>query len=225
MFLIDFDKVLNELMYDAKNPLLFNNGFFLFFFTLFITLYFLFRKSVHARAAVLSFFSLYFFYKASGSYVLLVLLTTLVVYFIGIGLEHSKQIWQRKLLLMLSVIFNLGLLFYFKYTNFFIEIINQWQHQHIQLLHLILPIGISFYTFENLSYTIDIYKQEIKAERHFLHYLLFLSFFPKLVMGPIVRAQDFIPQLKQPYFVSRDDFYYGAYLICSGLFKKLILSD
>jgi D-alanyl-lipoteichoic acid acyltransferase DltB (MBOAT superfamily) len=225
MLLIDWESVLGELAYDPKSPLLFNNGFFLYFFTAFIAIYFMARNSVNVRAAVLSFFSLYFFYKASGIYVLLVILTAIIVYIIGIGLEKSSKKWQRKLLLAGSVLFNLGLLFYFKYTNFFIEIVNQLQHQSFPLLHLILPIGISFYTFENLSYTIDVYKNEIKAERNILHYLLFLSFFPKLVMGPIVRAKDFIPQLKQPYFVSRNDFYYGAYLICSGLFKKIIISD
>ena len=225
MFTIDWQLVTKELMYDPKNPLLFNNGFFVYFFMAFIACYYAVQRSMQWRAVVLSLFSLYFFYKASGWYVSLVILTALVVYGIGIAIESVEVAWKKKLLLMFSVFFNLGLLFYFKYTNFFISIINQLNHQSISPLQLILPIGISFYTFENLSYTIDIYKKEIKAERNIFHYLLFLSFFPKLVMGPIVRAKDFIPQLKKPFLVSHNDFYYGAYLICSGLFKKIILSD
>jgi D-alanyl-lipoteichoic acid acyltransferase DltB (MBOAT superfamily) len=91
-------------------------------------------------------------------------------------------------------VLNLGLLFYFKYTNFFISILNDLQFTRISPLNLLLPIGISFYTFENLSYTIDVYRGHFKPVRSFLDYLFFLSFFPKLVMGPIVRASDFIPR-------------------------------
>ena len=88
-----------------------------------------------------------------------------------------------------------------------------------------LPVGISFYTFENISYTVDVYHRKIEPERTFWNYLLFLSFFPKLIMGPIVRASDFIPQLKKPYVVTERDFTEGFYLIVTGLFKKVVISD
>jgi D-alanyl-lipoteichoic acid acyltransferase DltB (MBOAT superfamily) len=120
---------------------------------------------------------------------------------------------------------NLGLLFYFKYTNFFIELINDFGNGHIQPLHLILPIGISFYTFENLSYTIDVYRHKFKPVQSFLDYCFFLSFFPKLVMGPIVRASDFIPQIRQEINLSKEDVAKGLYLIVGGLFKKVVISD
>jgi D-alanyl-lipoteichoic acid acyltransferase DltB (MBOAT superfamily) len=137
--------------------------------------------------------------------------------------QRSKA--TKKLLLITSITINLGLLCYFKYTNFFINIINNFTSLYLNPLNIILPIGISFYTFENISYTVDVYKNKIKPVRKFSEYLLFLSFFPKLVMGPIVRAADFIPQISKPYYVSQKDFSEGFYMIISGLFKKLIISD
>ncbi|WP_428225098.1 MBOAT family O-acyltransferase [Flavobacterium sp.] len=119
----------------------------------------------------------------------------------------------------------MSLLFYFKYTNFFISLLNDFHLAQIDPVHILLPIGISFYTFENISYAVDVYKGEIKPEKNIANYVLFLSFFPKLVMGPIVRAKDFIPQLKKEYHVSAEDFSKGFYLILSGLIKKLIISD
>jgi D-alanyl-lipoteichoic acid acyltransferase DltB (MBOAT superfamily) len=116
-------------------------------------------------------------------------------------------------------------LFYFKYTNFFIEILNDLELGHFQPLNLILPIGISFYTFENLSYTIDVYRGKFKPVTSFLDYCFFLTFFPKLVMGPIVRASDFIPQIRKDIFVTDNDISRGLYLILGGLFKKVVISD
>jgi D-alanyl-lipoteichoic acid acyltransferase DltB (MBOAT superfamily) len=225
MIPFDIQLILNQLVYDSKNPLLFSSGFFLYFFILFYSLYYLFRNSYKSRAVILSLFSLYFFYKASGSFVVLVLISAIIDFVLSNLIFRQKIFLYKKLLLSLSVVFNLGILFYFKYTNFFIELINTLGTSHFQFLNLILPIGISFYTFENLSYTIDVYKGEIKPEKNIVNYLLFLSFFPKLVMGPIVRAKDFIPQLKKKYFVSQYDFSKGFYLILTGLIKKLIISD
>ncbi len=222
---IDKEALLHQFLYDAKNPLLFNNGFFVLFFTLFITLYYLFRNKNTARSYIVSVFSLYFFYKASGWFVGLVLLSAIVDYIISNAIYSRKKVSSKKWLLALSVLVNLGMLFYFKYTNFFIEFSNQFFATKINPLNILLPVGISFYTFENLSYTIDVYKGEFAPEKKFINYMLFLSFFPKLMMGPIVRAKDFIPQLHKPYEVSRFDFSKGFYLIVSGLVKKLIISD
>ena len=222
---LNWDLLLDQLLYDAKNPLLFNSGFFVYFLFFFIIFYFLFRKNYVHRAFVLTLFSLYFFYKASGSFVLLVIISAIVDYGLSISIYKSNKKAVKKALLILCILFNLGLLFYFKYTNFFIELVNSFSTEKFNPIHLILPIGISFYTFENLSYAIDVYKGEIKPEKSIVNYLLFLAFFPKLVMGPIVRAKDFIPQLKKEYYVSNTDFSKGFYLIISGLIKKLIISD
>ncbi len=221
----DLPAFLNQFLYDPKNPLLFNNGFFIYFFALFITLYFLFRNFNTARAFIVSVFSLYFFYKASGWFVGLVLLSAVADYILSNLIYRQKKMWSKKLLLALSIIVNLGMLFYFKYTNFFLAFSNQFFATHINPLNILLPVGISFYTFENLSYTIDVYRGEFEPEKKFINYLLFLSFFPKLMMGPIVRAKDFIPQLHKPYVINQTDFAKGFYLIVSGLFKKLIISD
>ena len=225
MINIDWNSVQKQLLYDAHNPLLFNNGFFVYFMVAFILFYYLFRKNYKHRAIVLTLFSLYFFYKASGSFVAIVILSAFFNFGISNLIFKAKKKSLKQFFLFWSVIFNLGLLFYFKYTNFFIDLVNNFTVLKFDPLHILLPIGISFFTFENLSYTIDVYRGEIEPEKKIVNYLLFLSFFPKLVMGPIVRASDFIPQLKKEYFVSDSDFSKGFYLIVTGLIKKLIISD
>jgi D-alanyl-lipoteichoic acid acyltransferase DltB (MBOAT superfamily) len=225
MPILDLHNFFQQFLYDAKNPLLFNNGFFVFFFALFLTLYYYFRNNTTTRKYIFIFFSLYFFYKASGYFVLLVILSAIVDFLLSNAIFKQNNKAKKKALLIFSILFNLGLLFYFKYTNFFIEIVNNLFLTKINLLNILLPVGISFYTFENLSYTIDVYRGEFEPAKKFSDYLLFLSFFPKLVMGPIVRAHDFVPQINKPYLISEEDFTKGFYLIFSGLFKKLIISD
>ena len=221
----DWNAFLQQFLYDNKNPLLFNNGFFVYFFTLFILLFFALRNHHKARRYVFCIFSLYFFYKASGWFVGLVLISAVVDFFLSNAIYREKSQSRKKFLLVLSILFNLGMLFYFKYTDFFIEISNSLFDTKFNPLNLILPIGISFYTFENLSYTVDVYRGEFKPANKFSDYLLFLAFFPKLMMGPIVRAHDFVPQINEPYVISERDFAKGFFLIISGLIKKLVISD
>lgn len=214
-----------QFLYDPKNPLLFSDGFFFYFFTLFICLFFILHEHLQLRKYVFCAFSLYFFYKASGWFVSLVILSAVVDFFLSNAIADTDDKKLKKKLLIASIFFNLGMLFCFKYTNFFIEITNQVFKSNFNPLNLILPIGISFYTFENLSYTIDVYRGEFKPAKKFSDYLLFLSFFPKLMLGPIVRAHDFVPQINEPYIISEKEFAKGFYLIISGLIKKLIISD
>ena len=221
----DWNAFLQQFLYDSKNPLLFNNGFFVYFFTLFILLFFALRNHHKARRYVFCLFSLYFFYKASGWFVGLVLISAVVDFFLSNAIYREKSQGRKKFLLVLSILFNLGMLFYFKYTDFFLEISNSLFDTNFNPLNLILPIGISFYTFENLSYTVDVYRGEFKPANKFSDYLLFLAFFPKLMMGPIVRAHDFVPQINEPYVISERDFAKGFFLIISGLIKKLVISD
>ncbi len=223
--IFDWNAFLQQFLYDSKNPLLFNNGFFVYFFTLFILLFFALRNHHKARRYVFCIFSLYFFYKASGWFVGLVLISAVVDFFLSNAIYREKSQSRKKFLLVLSILFNLGMLFYFKYTDFFIEISNSLFDTNFNPLNLILPIGISFYTFENLSYTVDVYRGEFKPANKFSDYLLFLAFFPKLMMGPIVRAHDFVPQINEPYVISERDFAKGFFLIISGLIKKLVISD
>ena len=225
MPLFDLEAFLQQFLYREDDPLLFNSGFFVFFFAAFIGLYYAFRNRYRTRRYIFIFFSLYFFYKASGSFVGLVILSAIVDYLLSNAIWRQQRKWAKNALLILSIVFNLGLLFYFKYTDFFIAMSNDLLDTHFNPLNLLLPIGISFYTFENLSYTIDVYRGQFEPARRFSDYLLFLSFFPKLMMGPIVRAHDFVPQINKPYTLSETDFAKGFYLIISGLIKKLVISD
>lgn len=222
---IDLNKLTEQLTYNAKDPLLFNSGFFLFFFCVFLLGYqFLYKRKL-TRVIYFTIFSLYFFYKACGFYFGFIILSAIIDFNLSNWIYAAKTKWQKKGILIFSIVINLGLLFYFKYTNFFIEIINDLQLGQVKPLNLILPIGISFYTFENLSYTIDVYRGKFKPVNSFLDYCFFLSFFPKLVMGPIVRASDFIPQIRKDIFITKEDIAKGLYLILGGLFKKVVISD
>lgn len=222
---IDLNKLTEQLTYNAKDPLLFNSAFFLFFFCVFLLGYqFLYKRKL-TRVIYFTLFSLYFFYKACGFYFGFIILSAIIDFNLSNWIYTAKTKAVKNLILIFSITINLGLLFYFKYTNFFIEIINDLQFGQIKPLHLVLPIGISFYTFENLSYTIDVYRGKFKPVSSFLDYCFFLSFFPKLVMGPIVRASDFIPQIRKDIFISKEDIARGLYLILGGLFKKVVISD
>ncbi|MBV8254231.1 MAG: MBOAT family protein [Chitinophaga sp.] len=223
--MIDINKLLNLLRYDPNDPVLFNSAFFLYYFAVFLMCYLAVHRSKAGRVWVYTLFSLFFFYKACGYYVGLVILSAIVDFNLSRWIHRTPKRSTKTTLLVFSIILNIGLLFYFKYTNFFIGIINDFAAGNIPLLKLTLPIGISFYTFENLSYTIDVYRDELEPVDNFMDYLFFLSFFPKLMMGPIVRAHDFIPQISKPYFIDSEDIGKGMYLIISGLFKKIIISD
>jgi len=225
IFDIDIHKLLSVLLYNPKDPVLFNSAFFFYYFAIFLLCYLALSRSKTGRVWVYTLFSLYFFYKACGFYVGLVILSAIVDFNLSRWIYNAQKRSLQVFLLVFSIIINIGLLFYFKYTDFFIGIINDISAGHIRPLHLLLPIGISFYTFENLSYTIDVYRREIKPVDNFMDYLFFLSFFPKLMMGPIVRAADFIPQISQPYRLESEDIGKGMYLIISGLFKKVVVSD
>lgn len=218
-------KFIEELKYDPKNPLVFNSGFFLVFFAVFLLIYLALYKKTTVRLYFLTAFSLYFFYKASGWYVVFILIAAVADYNLSHLIYNAQSKSAKKWLMITSVTLNLALLFTFKYTNFFIEIINGVGNAHINPVKLILPVGISFYTFENLSYTVDVYRGTFKPVSRFIDYLFFLSFFPKLMMGPIVRAADFIPQINREPFVDSRQLGEGLYLLCSGIFKKIVISD
>ena len=222
---ISLKKLFDLLKYNPKEPLLFNSGFFFIFFGLFLLVYLMLYKKDVLRIYFLTAFSLYFFYKASGWYVVFILIAAVFDYNISHMIYEEANKRKKNVLLVLSVCLNLGLLFYFKYTNFFIDVLNDAASLKINPVKLILPVGISFYTFENLSYTVDVYRGTFKPVTRFIDYLFFLSFFPKLMMGPIVRAADFIPQIYKKPFVDENQLGEGLYLICSGVIKKMVISD
>lgn len=223
---IDLHKVLELFTYNPKAPLIFTSGFFLFIFCLFLAFYIMLRKKLTARIIYVVLFSLFFYYKTSGLYFLLLIFVSVSDFTIGYLLNKFEDSLKRKLLVGLSVSINLGMLFYFKYTNFILDIFSQLTDNPFSFQNIFLPIGISFFTFQSMSYIIDIYRKRIEPVQLWIDYLFYVSFFPQLVAGPIVRARDFLPQIyRRTICVTKEMFSEGCILIMFGLFKKAIVSD
>ena len=222
---IDGGKLLAELTYDPKEPLIFSSGIFLFLFLAFSMVYVLLRHKLTARLLFVTLFSYYFYYKSSGVYFYLLGIVTVADFFLALRMGRTDTPWKRKALVLASLVINLGLLCYFKYTNFFYEMLAPLWNGTFHALDIFLPVGISFFTFQSLSYTIDVYRKELQPLSNLLDYAFYVSFFPQLVAGPIVRAKDFIPQIRRPLFVSPEMFGRGVFFLMSGLFKKAIISD
>jgi len=229
--------------YSEKQPLLFNQYFFLFLFTAMFAGYTLLHKQVRTRNLYLLVFSLFFYFKCSGFYFFLLLFSTLVDYGVGFGIYLAKQKWEKRIYLGISLVANLGLLAFFKYSYFLTESINGFLGTELKAVNflaafangtfgasfdiheILLPVGISFYTFQTLSYSLDIYRGRIKPCGNIFDFAFFVSFFPQLVAGPIVRAAEFLPQIKRPYYLSSSGFGQAVFLIMAGLFKKVVISD
>lgn len=215
------------LKYDPANPMIFSSGIFLFLFAIFSLFYGFMRRKPMLRMIYVSLFSVFFYYKTGGIYFFLLILVSITDFLIGYLLSKTEIKPYRKGLVALSVLINLGMLVYFKYTNLFVQITNDLSgHDFLQFRNIFLPVGISFFVFQSMSYTIDIYRRQIKPLTCWLDYFFYLSFFPQLVAGPIVRARDFIPQIRQnPLVVTREMFGRGVFLIMIGLLKKAVISD
>ena len=220
-----FDRLVEVLSFEPLEPLLFNSGFFLFFFLFVLLFHRAFLHNHRAKIIFLLVASLYFYFKSSGVYFVLIIISSLIDFYAGKWINLSEDKLHRKLLLVVSIITNLGILGYFKYTNFFIQIINDMSSSHFDMMNIFLPVGISFFTFQSMSYTIDIYRDKIKPEEKFTDFLFFVSFFPQLVAGPIVRASDFLPQIQEESFITKEDIGKAVVLIMAGLFKKAIIAD
>ena len=185
MFGIDFSAIPNLFVFDPSDPLLFGSSLFLFLFFGLLILYRVFAKSDDARISVLILFSLFIYYKASGLFVLLLILNAIANFLFGKGMGKAQTPSGKRGFLLLSLLFNLGLLVYFKYTNFFIQMLNDINLGQFELLDIILPLGISFYTFKSLSYILDIYLEVMEPTESFRDYFLFVIFFPNILSGPI----------------------------------------
>ena len=217
-------------------------GFWVFFALVLIGFASLERK-LALRNAYLMLVSWFFYYHTSQWYVVLLIFATSVDFGVAHALHRSDKPLLRKLLLALSVLSNLGVLFFFKYAYFAADVWNDltglvwnptpfwagWSNASLGTDFIedmiLLPVGISFYTFQCLSYTIDVYRRNLKPVARFTDFAFYVSFFPQLVAGPIVRASDFVPQLYQPYQVTRAQFGLGLFWIVNGFLKKVILAD
>ena len=218
-------RVLQQLTYNPDEPLLFSSGLFLFLFLGFTFVYMLLQRQQTLRLLFVTCFSYYFYYKSSGLYFFLLAVVTVSDFLLARRISSAVRQWQRRLCLIASLVVDLGLLFYFKYTNFFCATWADIVGHNFQPYDIFLPVGISFFTFQSLSYTIDVYRRQMKPLRGLLDYAFYVSFFPQLVAGPIVRARDFVPQIRKPIIVTDRMFGRAVYLICAGLLKKCVVSD
>ena len=213
-------------MYHRDSPMLFNSGTFLFFFMLFMTGYAFLWKSRGSRMWYLLAFSLFFYYKSSGAYLLLMLFTITLDYVMSMLIHREFDEKKRKRLLIFSIVLSLLPLLGFKYTNFFLSNWYALRGMKFDKLDIFLPIGISFYTFQAISYIVDVYHRKIKPAEKLMDYMFYMTFFPHLVAGPIVRAKDFLPQLrKQKPLIDRDNIDTGLILVFKGLLKKSVIAD
>jgi len=225
MLPFDIHKLAQQFVYNPAEPILFNSGFFLFLFTGFLSVYIALSKTLRPKFIFVTIFSLYFYYKSSGGYFVLLLFATVVDFTLAKLIYNSQEEWKKKFYIVLTLIVNLGLLGYFKYSNLLYETFCLTSGKEFQPLDIFLPVGVSFFTFQSLSYTIDVYRGNLKPVDHILDYAFFVSFFPQLVAGPIVRAVDFLPQIYKPTIVTRKMFGRAVFLIACGLFKKAVISD
>lgn len=197
--------------------MIFSSIYFIYYFLIiFLILYFITPKKYKNYTLLLG--SLFFYFYGDSKYIVLLLISSLVNYILG-RLISKKN---KKLFLIIGLIFNFGLLFYFKYFNFFLSNINSLFKTNINLFSIVLPLGISFYTFKNASYLIDVYKNRVNPEKNFINYFTYIAMFPSLIQGPIVRYKDIDLKDKK---ISFDNFAMGVERFVIGLSKKVILAD
>jgi len=230
-------------IYSEKSPLIFTRLYFWIFFALVLTFYTFLSKASKLRSTYMLIVSLFFYYKSSGLFLLILIFSTFFDFYVGNSMFKSKNQTNRKLLLALSVSVNLLMLFYFKYAYFFTNNYNAFFHtnyavinhfayfantftgSHFEVGKILLPVGVSFFTFQTISYSVDIFRKKIEPVKSILDFGFFVSFFPQLVAGPIVRAADFIPQIYKDFKLSKQEFGYAVFIILSGLTKKLFIAD
>ena len=232
-------------LYNESAPLIFTRFFFWAFFAIVLVGYSVVYKSKNRsiRAGYLFLASLFFYYKSSGFFFFILLFSTLIDYFIGKWIYASNNELKRKLLVTTSVVVNLLVLAYFKYSYFFIDsfnlllgtdvhvlnhlaiLANKTAGTHFNVNQILLPVGISFFTFQTISYSVDVYRRETEPVRNLIDFGFYVSFFPQLVAGPIVRASGFIKQIYEDYQVSKAEFGWAVFMILKGLIKKIFIGD
>lgn len=235
---------INIFSFDEQYPLLFTQFYFWAFFAVVFAGFCILKNKRLLRNSYLFFVSVLFYYKTSGLFVLILIFSTIFGFFVGKGIYRTEKNWYRKFLIILGVVVNLAILCYFKYAYFFTDAYNSLFHSDIQVVNhlakwanvwtnstrfdagkILLPVGISFFTFQNISYLVDVYRRKIESVNNILDFGFYTTFFPQLVAGPIIRANQFIPQLYKPFFLSRRQFGIAVFWILNGLLKKIILSD
>ncbi|MBR4115813.1 MAG: MBOAT family protein, partial [Bacteroidales bacterium] len=234
----------NIFSFDSDYPLLFTHFYFWAFFAIVFAVFSLFNSKVLLRNSFIFFVSVFFYYKTSGWATLILVFATLLNFWVGLSMEKSETERARRIKLVLGLFLNLGILCYFKYAYFFADMIHDLFGLNIPIVNvfaeignvfagkdtftvdkIILPVGISFYTFQCISYIMDVYRDKVEPVHNILNFGFYVTFFPQLVAGPIVRASAFIPQIYKKFFLSRRQFGIAVFWILNGLAKKIILSD
>lgn len=229
--------------YDQDKPMIFSSAGFWLFLLVVLAGYSIVYKKLNVRNLYLLLVSLFFYYKSGGLFLFLLILVIVIDFLSGLFIGHSRTKLVRKLFISLSLISNLGILAYFKYTGFIVNAVNslmgtrfgvydflaEFSNNNLgttfQISNIILPVGISFFTFQSMSYTIDVYRRKMEPVKNIIDFGFYVSFFPQLVAGPIVRASEFIPQLYKKYHLGTREFSHALYLISKGLIKKIVISD
>ena len=230
--------------FEANRPLLFTQFYFWAFFILVFVGFVLLQKKIAWRNAFLCFVSLFFYYKTGGISVLILIFTTVFNFFQAGFIDRAHTEKRQKIHLLTGLAVNLLFLCYFKYAYFITDILNNLFEMDLRVFDsfawignvfagkerfnvsaILLPVGISFYTFQNISYLMDVFRKRVEPVKEILNFAFFVTFFPKLVVGPIVRANEFVPQIYKPYFLGRKQFGMAVFWILNGLAKKIILSD
>jgi alginate O-acetyltransferase complex protein AlgI len=217
--------ILGLLVYDSARPMLFSSGLFWGIFIIFLPIYALLRSRRKKMMIFVILFSLYFYYKSSGWFFLLIVVTSLIDWILARQIERETSQKKRRLFLVISLCCSLAVLFFFKYTNFFIWNINAIVSSNFQPLDILLPVGISYYTFKSISYVSDVYNRKMRPAESWIDYIFYLTFFPALVAGPIVRADFFLPQIHENKAVTKEQIYGGFWLIILGIVKKAVVAD
>lgn len=210
--------------------MLFNSFQFAYFFALLFPLYWLIARYYRLQNLLLLAAGYYFYANWNPKFLSLLIISTVMDYLCGIAVDRIETPSKRKAFVGLSMALNLGMLGYFKYYNFFadslqVALARMGLNVPLAQLEVVLPIGISFYTFQSMSYVIDVYRKDIKPTRNFIEFATFVSFFPHLVAGPIMRPTTLLPQVSNPRRFNLQQFYQGAYLIFWGLTKKVVVAD
>lgn len=222
---IDSEAIVKLLTFDSHQPLLFNTGLFLLLFVVFLGVYQLIRKQRTLKLIFIILFSLYFYYKSSGIYCLILLGVCLSDYVLGLLMGIAQRNWVRRLIVAVNVLCNVGMLIYFKYFNLLCQTFAEFTHTHFDVLNIVLPAGISFFTFRSISYLVDLYRNKLEPCRNPLDYVFFMTFFPPLLAGPVVRAVDMLPQIKENAVASKAMVGEGLFMVMCGLIKKVVIAD
>ena len=235
--------MIDWLLYNPQTPLLFTRPVFWVFFLLVFGIFTLLYKKTFWRNTWLFVISVFFYYKSSGLFFSILLISVAVNFFLGNKLYKAESLRKKKTWVLIAVFFNLSWLVYFKYTYFFADLINNWFGTQLVVYdwllyginqttgssfdatRILLPVGISFYTFQIISYIVDLYRNDVKPIKNLMDFGFYVSFFPQLVAGPIVRASAFVPQMYAGYKVHKDEAAQALFLILNGLFKKIVIAD